>query len=214
MDYQDKSVEYFSFPRDEMLGYLPKNAKKVLEVGCGRGTFAAQIKAYNNAEIWGIELVETEAELAKSIVDNIFVGKCEDIIKDLPDNYFDAVYFNDVLEHLVDPYWVLSKLKAKIATNGLIISSIPNIRNFRILKKLVVDGDWKYTDKGIMDRTHMRFFTKKSIKDMYEDLGYEVISHDGINPSKSLKPYLYNIPLLFKAMDMKYAQFATVAKKV
>uniref|UniRef100_UPI00404AC985 class I SAM-dependent methyltransferase n=1 Tax=Gelidibacter sp. TaxID=2018083 RepID=UPI00404AC985 len=214
MDYLDKSVEYFSFPRHEMLTYLPKTSTKVLEVGCGRGTFAKQIKDYNNAEVWGIELVESEANLAETILDKVFIGKCEDIIKNLPNEYFNAIYFNDVLEHLVDPYWVLSEIKQKLTTNGLIISSIPNIRNFRVIKKLVVNGDFEYTDKGIMDRTHMRFFTKKSIKNMYENLGYKVLSNDGINPSKSLKPYLYNIPLLFRAMDMKYTQFATVAQKV
>src|SRR5690606_30962334 len=136
--------------------YLPKTSTKVLEVGCGRGTFAKQIKDYNNAEVWGIELVESEANLAETILDKVFIGKCEDIIKNLPNEYFNAIYFNDVLEHLVDPYWVLSEIKQKLTTNGLIISSIPNIRNFRVIKKLVVNGDFEYTDKGIMDRTHMR----------------------------------------------------------
>ncbi len=213
MDYENKPEAYYNFPRQEMLTYLPKYAKRVLEVGCGQGTFATQIKAYNNAEVWGIEFMPEEAEVAKSVMDKIFVGPCEDHIESLPDNYFNAIYFNDVLEHLAYPDEVLKTLKSKLANNGLIISSIPNLRNFRVLKMLVLKGNWDYADHGIMDKTHLRWFTKKSIHKMYTDLGYEVISHEGINPSKSLKPYLYNIPFLFTAMDMKYTQFATVARK-
>ena len=214
MDYNNKPDDYYSFPRNEMLKLLPKTAKRVLEVGCGRGTFAAQIKDYNNAEIWGIEYMQKEGEIAEKILDKTFIGAVEDYIDELPDNYFDAIYFNDVLEHLAYPDDVLRDLKPKLVENGLVISSIPNLRNFRVLKMLVVDGNWDYADHGIMDKTHLRWFTKKSIQKMYESVGYEIISNEGINPSKSLKPYIYNIPLLFRAMDMKYLQFATVAKKV
>ncbi|MFK7834114.1 MAG: class I SAM-dependent methyltransferase [Winogradskyella sp.] len=214
MDYNNKPEAYYSFPRHEMLALLPKTAKRVLDVGCGQGTFAAQIKGFNNAEVWGIEYMPKEGELAKDIVDQLFIGAVEDFISELPENYFDAIFFNDVLEHLAYPDDVLRALKSKLVKDGLIISSIPNIRNFRVLKMLVINGDWDYQDHGIMDKTHLRWFTKKSIRKMYESLGYEVISNNGINPSKSLKPYLYNIPLLFTAMDMKYTQFATVAKNV
>ncbi len=213
MDYQNKPDAYYNFPRQEMLAFLPKDAKCVLEVGCGQGTFAAQIKSYNSAEVWGIEFMPDEGELAKSILDKTFIGPCEDFIDDLPDNYFDAIYFNDVLEHLAYPDGVLKRLKPKLKDGGLIISSIPNLRNFRVLKMLVIDGNWDYADHGIMDKTHLRWFTKKSIHKMFTNLGYEVVTQVGLNPSKSLKPYLYNIPLFFTAMDMKYLQFATVAKK-
>jgi len=214
MDYENKPKTYYNFQRPEMLELLPKTSKRILEVGCGQGTFAAQIKAYNDAEVWGIEFMPKEGEIAKTTLDKVFIGPVEDFINELPDNYFDAIYFNDVLEHLAYPDNVLRDLKIKLVDGGLIISSIPNIRNFRVLKMLVFNGNWDYVDHGIMDKTHLRWFTKKSIIKMYETLGFEIISHKGINPSKSLKPYLYNIPLLFTAMDMKYAQFATVAKKL
>jgi 2-polyprenyl-3-methyl-5-hydroxy-6-metoxy-1,4-benzoquinol methylase len=214
MEYENKAKAYYNFPREEMLVYLPKEAKTVLEVGCGQGTFAAQIKAYNNAEVWGIEYMKEEGDLAKDILDKVFIGAVEDYINDMPDNFFDAIYFNDVLEHLAYPDAVLRDLKPKLKKGGLIISSIPNLRNFRVLKMLVIDGDWDYAEHGVMDKTHLRWFTKKSIVKMYEGLGYEIVSHKGISPSKSLKPFLYNIPLFFTAMDMKYTQFATVARNV
>ena len=213
MDYQNKPEAYYCFPRHEMLKLLPKTSKRVLEVGCGQGTFASQIKAYNNAEVWGIEYMPKEGEVAKSVMDNVFIGAVENYISQLPDDYFDIIFFNDVLEHLSYPDDVLRDLKPKLIKNGLVISSIPNMRYFRSFIKLVINGDWDYKDHGVMDKTHLRWFTKKSIRKMYENLGYEIISHRGINPSKSLKPLLYNIPLFFTGMDIKYMQFATVAQK-
>lgn len=211
MSYDSKPDGYFNNPRPEMLAFLPVNAKKVLDIGCGNGTFAKAIKERNNAEVWGIELMEAEAETAKSILHRIFIGPCEDYIIDLPNGYFDAIYFNDVLEHLVDPYVVLKNIKKKLAPKGVIISSIPNIRYHSALYSLVIKKDFKYEEYGIMDKTHMRFFTNKSIRKMYTDLGYNIKQHIGIKPTKSIKPYIYNIPLFFTAMDIRYLQYATVA---
>jgi 2-polyprenyl-3-methyl-5-hydroxy-6-metoxy-1,4-benzoquinol methylase len=196
-----------------MLRYLPKDAKKVLDVGCGNGCFAEVIKNQNSAEVWGIELMEQEANLAKQVLDKVFIGPCENFIDSLPDNYFDVIYFNDVLEHLVDPYTVLKKMKSKLAADGVVISSIPNVRYHNSFIKVLVNKDWKYEPFGVMDFTHMRFFTEKSIKRMYEEAGYTVKVSEGINKSKSLKPYLYNIPFLFTQLDIRYPQFATVASK-
>ena len=210
--YENKPSGYYDNVRKEMLKYLPENSKKILDVGCGNGAFASLLKQKNQAEVWGIELMEKEAIIAKEIVDKLFIGNCEKYINDLPDNYFDAIYFNDVLEHLADPYSVLEDLKCKLAPNGVIISSIPNVRFFRTFSKVVFLKDWKYDDFGIMDKTHLRFFTNKSIKRMYQELGYEIIIHEGINKSRSLKPILFNFLTFFSQMDIRILQYATVAR--
>ncbi|MBT8304779.1 MAG: class I SAM-dependent methyltransferase [Bacteroidia bacterium] len=194
-----------------MLGFLPADAKTILDVGCGQGSFALVAKRRNSAEVWGIELMEDEARLAKPILDKVFVGPCEDHIEKLPENYFDTIFFNDVLEHLVDPYMVLRTIKSKLTPKGVIISSIPNMRYHSVLSKLIFQKDFEYAEHGVMDKTHLRFFTKKSIQRMYEDAGFRVIEHVGINKSRSLKPLLYNIPFLFNALDMYYPQYATMA---
>jgi len=213
MDYENKEEGYYNNTREEMLAFLPQDAKTILDVGCADGSFSKIIKEKNNAEVWGIEYMPEEAKKASTKIDRVFTGPCEDNIDELPDNYFDAIYFNDILEHLVDPYMVLEKIITKLSKNGVVISSIPNMRYHSALKKLIFSKDWKYADHGIMDKTHLRFFTKKSIFNMYKDAGYDVIEHKGINITKSLKPWLYNIPFLFTALDMRYLQFATVAKK-
>lgn len=210
IDYNNKPNGYYNNARLEMLKYLPLDAKKVLDVGCGNGILAEIIKNNNKAEVWGIELMEEEAVEAKKKLDKVFIGSCEDFIKDLPDGYFDVIYFNDVLEHLVDPYSVLEKMKLKLSEKGIIISSIPNVRFYRTFSKVVFGKDWKYDDFGIMDKTHLRFFTGKSIKRMYEELGFDIQIHEPINVSKSLKPIIFNLFVFFTQMDIRNLQYATV----
>lgn len=212
MDYKNKPSGYYDNIRLEMLEYLPNDAKKIIDIGCGNGAFAEKIKERNKAEVWGIEYMEEHGKDAIPKLDKVFIGPCEDFINNLPEAYFDVIYFNDVLEHLVDPYMVLNILKTKLSKNGVIISSIPNIRFYRSFMKVLLHKDWKYEDHGIMDKTHLRFFTKKSIRRMYEDLGYNVLRHEGINRSKSIKPYLFYFLTFFTQLDMRFVQFATVAK--
>ncbi|ULC58702.1 methyltransferase domain-containing protein [Flaviramulus sp. BrNp1-15] len=214
MDYENKPKGYYDNVRLEMLQFLPHDAKVILDVGCGNGAFAEIIKEQNNAEVWGIELMEEHAKEAQKKLDKVFIGKCEDFIESLPDKYFDVIYCNDVLEHLVDPYHVINILKKKLSKKGKIISSLPNVRFFKTFMGVLIKKDWKYEYYGVMDRTHLRFFTKKSIRDMYEDLGFEVLEHKGINRSKSIKPYLFHTLTLFTQLDMQYLQFATVAQIV
>lgn len=213
MNYDNKPINYYSNVRFEMLKYLPTDTATVLEIGCGNGRFAEEIKKIRNTTIWGIELMEDEGEAAKKILDKVFIGECEKFVNELPENYFDVIYINDVLEHLFDPYTLLKNLKSKLTASGRIISSMPNMRYHVALKNLVLNHDWKYESSGIMDYTHMRFFTYKSIKRMYEDAGYKVVVNEGINKTKSLRPYLYNLLFLFTQKDIFYLQFATVAQK-
>ncbi|MFH6601992.1 class I SAM-dependent methyltransferase [Maribacter algicola] len=213
MDYENKADDYYNHVRPEMLAYLPSGCKTLLDVGCGEGTFAAHIKQREGLEAWGIELMPEPGKQAQKVLDKVYIGPCEDILDGLPDNYFDAIYCNDVLEHLVDPYSVLATLRNKLTDQGVVISSIPNIRYHDAFKKIVLQKKFEYEGHGIFDKTHLRFFTKSSIANMYRRLGFEIVRHEGINRTGSLKPYLYNIPFLFTAMDMFYLQFATVAKR-
>ncbi|MBM1106408.1 class I SAM-dependent methyltransferase [Aurantibacter crassamenti] len=213
MDYDNKADDYYKHGRPEMLAYLPEGCKTILDIGCGEGSFANHIKEKENLEAWGIELMQDPGKEAEKKLDKVFIGPCENFIEELPDNYFDAIYCNDVLEHLVDPYTVLSILRTKLTDRGVVISSIPNIRYHDAFKKIILQKKFEYEGHGIFDKTHLRFFTKSSIAKMYEDLGYQIVSHEGVNRTRSLKPYLYNIPFFFTAMDMFYLQFATVAKR-
>ncbi len=214
MNYENKPSDYYKAYRKEMLDFLPANTQTVLDIGCGNGALSAVLKDQYGIETWGIELMESEAIKAKEIMHQVLVGPCESLISELPDNYFDAVYLNDVLEHLSNPNEVLKQLKSKLKPTGVMISSIPNIRYHKALIEIVFKQDFKYQESGILDFTHLRFFTSKSIQRMYRELGFEIILHKGINKSKSVKPYLYNLLFLFTALDIFYPQFATVSKPI
>lgn len=195
-----------------MVDFMPKHSKTLLDVGCSEGNFAAHIKKKFQVEAWGIELMEVHGKIAQQKLDKVLIGDCAKNVDSLPDAYFDVIYFNDVLEHLVDPYSLLKKIKHKLSPNGVIISSIPNARYHRVLKSLIVNKNWEYTMDGVLDKTHLRFFTSKSILKMYHDLGFETIEHQGINKTKSIKPYFYNLFFLYTAMDMFYMQYVTKVK--
>jgi len=158
---RDRLRDYFRDRRYEMIGFIPENAKKILDVGCGEGFFGYQLKREINAKIWGIEIDRTAAESAQKKLDKVIVGDISRTIGELPDSYFDCVIFNDVLEHLIDPFTILIRIKRKLSKNGQVISSIPNIRYYDQVKKFLLKKEWKYEDSGILDKTHLRFFTKK-----------------------------------------------------
>lgn len=210
IDFMAKPGAYYSGIRAEMLHYVPEKATCILEVGCGEGNFGASLKK-EGVTVWGVEYSAEEAAVAGAKLDRVLSGDILMNMDQLPENYFDVIVCNDVLEHLTDPYTVLEKFKDKLKPDGVVISSIPNIRFFRTLFDFVVRKNWDYTDNGIMDKTHYRFFTVNSIRKMYETLGYKVLRHEGINATKSIKPLLWNLLSFGMFWDIKYLQFATVA---
>lgn len=214
MDYENKPTGYYDNIRHEMLKYLPEKPATVIDIGCGNGAFSSVVKERTKAEVWGVEYMAREAGEAEKVLDKVFSGSIEENMEKLPNNYFEVAYFNDVLEHLVDPYKVLRDFKQKMVAGGIVISSIPNIRYHNALMPILFKKDFRYRGHGVMDHTHLRFFTNKSIRRMYEEAGYEIVQHEGINRSKSLKPVLYNIPVLFTHIDIFYPQYATVAKVI
>ncbi len=212
MDLTTKPEEYFSGGRPEMLTYIPTQAKRILEIGCGEGNFGAFLKQKQGAEVWGVEFEPLHADIARTKLDKVFAGDVAAVMSQLPQHYFEVIVCNDVLEHLTDPYTVLENLRNHLTPSGIVVSSIPNIRFFRTFFDFVFHKNWDYTDNGIMDKTHLRFFTIKSIPRMFENAGYEVVKLKGINASKSIRPVLFNMLFLGFFPDIKFLQFAVVAK--
>jgi len=212
--FTKKSEEYYNGVRQEMLSYVPLGIKKVLEIGCGEGNFGALLKNERDLEVWGIEFQLDKANVAARKLDKVLCGDVAVLLKELPNGYFDAVVCNDVLEHLTDPYSALDGLKQKLTEEGVVVSSLPNIRYHRNFFDLIFGRNWDYATHGVMDVTHLRFFTINSIRTMYESLGYEIIRHEGINPTSSLRPWPLIILSLGYFSDVRYLQFATVATPV
>jgi len=206
------TTEYYSNKREEILRLIPAGARVILDAGCWDGTFAALAKEERGAEAWGIEINPKAAEAARGKLDKVIEGDIAEAIKGLPSAKFDCIVFNDSLEHLADPYSVLESVKVKLAPGGVVVCSLPNMRYFPVFYRLVFRKEWRYTDTGVLDKTHLRFFTEKSIKEMFEGLGYEVLKLEGINGITTWRFNILNALLLGSIKDTRYMQFACVAR--
>ena len=208
----NKPTGYYESNREDMLKYIPQGTKTSLEFGCGFGGFSALVKERFDAEAWAVEIDEKSAKAASEKLDKVINSDAHEAIDKLPDNYFDCVILFDILEHLVDPYLLLISVKKKLTENGVVVTSIPNIRYYRTLVSLVIHGNWDYKDHGVLDKTHLRFFTYKSILKMFDQLGFEILLMEGIHPTSSRNFRLLNMLLLNSLSDIKYKHFAAVAK--
>ena len=211
--YEDKPVTYFNFGRMEMLPFVPGNARTLLEIGCGEGEFSANLKLTRPLHITGIEPFSEAAGTAKTRLDRVLVKNVEAGLDDLAGESCDCIFCNDVLEHLVDPWVVLRRLKPFIAPGGVLVASLPNMRFMPVFKALVLHGNWQYVDMGVMDRTHLRFFTLDSMKSMFKDCGFTVATSQGINAIQlPWKFSLLNKLVFNRLSDTRYQHFAIVAK--
>jgi cyclopropane fatty-acyl-phospholipid synthase-like methyltransferase len=174
--YEEKKPNYFSNPREDIIPLLPEKVERVLEVGCGSGETLSIIKSrFPSSTTVGIELSENAAKLASSKVDLL---KNLDIEQDESRStlgQFDLILLLDVLEHLRDPWTTLRSLVTNNLTNGgTVITSIPNARNHALVVQLL-RGDFKYMESGVLDKTHLRFFTKKSMNRLMEESGLSIL---------------------------------------
>lgn len=213
MDLKDS--KYYSYTRPEMLSLVPNYVKKTLEIGCAQGNFSYQL-TQKGIETWGVEPDVNSVIIAREKLFKVLVGTLDEMINELPNDYFDAIILNDVLEHLLYPWNDLENLKSKLTKNGVLISSIPNVRYAKNLFNLLTKKDWNYKESGILDSTHFRFFTRKSVKRMFEKGGYTILKIKGINCTKSALFFplamIVNFFLLFTQLDIFFMQYATTAK--
>ncbi len=208
-----ESAEYYSHSRPEMMKYIPAGCGKILEVGCGEGLFGRQLKKSAGVEVWGVELIAESAQIANHYLDKVLAGDFESCLPSLPVGYFDCIVFNDVLEHFTYPDRVLTDCRHLLKEGGYIVSSIPNVRYIGNLKELLFKKDWQYRKEGgILDYTHFRFFTKKSIARLFAGAGYKIKIIEGLPVKMKWAFYLINTIFLFQLSDTKYAQFAVVAQ--
>lgn len=208
------TIDYHHNPRTEMLQLAPKEAKTALDIGCAAGLFARSLMDRNGAEVWGVEPDNNAAREAGERIYRVINSTIEDAIDKLPDTYFDLIVMNDVLEHLVDPEACLSRLLPKLKTGGHLLCSVPNVRYYKHIRELIVHGDWEYREEGILDRTHLRFFTIKSLAAMIGRLNCEIITLKCINGRKRLWLKLLNLIFLNKFQDIPFMQIACLAKPI
>lgn len=145
----------------------------ILEVGCSSAYFGSALKTKGHT-VWGIEPNKNAALIAIENLDFVFTGSIEDFIIAYPDKKFDVITFGDVLEHIAEPNSVLDKCHGLLADGGAIVASVPNAAHISV-RAMLLEGKWQYSELGILDKTHLRFFTRNTIQDLFVDTGYAVI---------------------------------------
>lgn len=165
--------DYYGLLRPEIVEMIPTGCKAVLDVGCGTGALGAYLKTKGVLTAYGIELSHDAACNARKNLDVVIEGNIESADFPFPQARFDCIICADVLEHLVDPWAAVGKLKGLLTPDGMIVASIPNIGYHRIIRALI-KGRWRYSDAGILDRTHLRFFTLQGVQELFALNGMEL----------------------------------------
>jgi 2-polyprenyl-3-methyl-5-hydroxy-6-metoxy-1,4-benzoquinol methylase len=166
---------YYGETRPELRELVPRTARRILDVGCGAGALGAALKRdLPEAEVIGIEAFPAAADRAEEVLDGCLRLDLQ-ALPGLPYAHgtFDAMIFGDVLEHLHDPHGVLRTLKPYLAPDGVIVCSIPNVGHWSVIGPLLLNDRWTYGDSGLLDRTHVHFFTLYEVDQMLTEVGFE-----------------------------------------
>jgi len=159
--------------REEFLSLVPLDAKKVLDAGCGSGGLGAVLRK-KGIDVIGIENSEELYKEASEKLKQVFLADIEKFQIPFFKGYFDCIIYGDVIEHLIDPLAILKNHKEYLSDNGYVIASVPNVRYYKLITRLVFRGNWDYMDKGILDKSHLRFFALINLKELFIEAGYEI----------------------------------------
>lgn len=190
--YLAKKTDYFQGVRADYIAALPANPKAaVLEIGCSQGsTGVMALEQGKCGRYVGIELHEPSALVARSRLSEVLVGDIEKMDLPFTPASFDALIISEVLEHLVDPWATLARLAPLVRAGGLVFASSPNVSHHTVIRALLA-GRWDLADQGVMDRTHLRWFTPSSYAAMFEAAGFNVEEVGPVRPF-GWKPRMIN----------------------
>jgi 2-polyprenyl-3-methyl-5-hydroxy-6-metoxy-1,4-benzoquinol methylase len=210
--YNLKPSDYFSLVRHDIINLLPRKSDILLDIGCGTGATAHYIKDNGYCSLaYGVEYVESAAQVASAMLDGVSCGDILTVDMPIAPSTANVILCLDVLEHLADPWSALLRLKDYLHPDGVLIASIPNIAYFPILLRIIFDR-FEYQESGVLDKTHLRFFTLHTIKKMFDECDYEIIRIEK-NRVAGWKMVLATILTLGVVHIWNVAQYKVVAHK-
>jgi SAM-dependent methyltransferase len=210
--YEEKSERYYDRASWGVIGAVTPGKHRILEIGCSAGKTGATLKQAGKAEeVVGVDLSPAAIAVAAERLDRAICCNIEETGLPYPAEYFDYILCGDVLEHLQDPWTALKKLNRYLKPDHFLIASIPNVRNWRVLRDLVLHGRWDYVQAGILDFTHLRFFTKRTIIELFDSAGFNVEEMGQLQFPRKEK--LANILTLGFAKDFLVKQYLVKARK-
>lgn len=160
----------------DLLRFMPLHARRVIEVGCSSGALAREYRKLNpNVHYTGVEVVPEYAELARAYCDRVIDLDIEAVDDHAlrTDLSADCWVFGDVLEHLRDPWQLLKRIRVAMGHMGSVVACVPNMQHWSIQARLSI-GDVRYADSGLLDRTHLRWFTRATMNEMFAQAGYRI----------------------------------------
>ncbi len=219
--YTIKDSGYFTHVRKDIISLVPNDAnQKILEIGAGSGNTILYLKENKlAAEVTGVELINIPGSNQQHpAIDRFLVANIETDAINVNENYFDTIICADVLEHLADPWTVVDKISRYLKPNGILIISIPNIREVKTISQILFKADFKYEAAGgILDKTHLRFFCKKNIHQLLTTKDLSVIYSTPNFLLKSVpegkKRRIINLLTLGLFTDLLTVQYIFIARK-
>ncbi len=187
--YEDKDLDYFSLEREIFKTNITSKNLKILDVGCGSGNLGHYFITQQNCEVHGIEINKNAYSKAKVKLHKVIHANIETENLEFKEDCFDVIILGDVLEHLVNPQKVLIKLHKHLAPSGTIFITTPNVKHWSVSLNLIFKDNWDYKEWGILDYTHLRFFTRSSVIKMLKSLNFNTFNVEWHiqSPSKSSK---------------------------
>jgi 2-polyprenyl-3-methyl-5-hydroxy-6-metoxy-1,4-benzoquinol methylase len=170
---EPKTAGYYLETRPDIQALVDARGKRILDVGCAAGELGRAFKHAGALEVTGIERSMEAATQAKQLLDRVLVSDVENADLPLEDETFDWIIFADVLEHTIDPWTALGLYRRYLKGDGRVVASIPNVRFYAVIARLIFNR-WGYRESGILDSTHLRFFTLPTIKAMFKQAGLEI----------------------------------------
>lgn len=177
LDFERQDAGHYNdYVQEPLFQLIDGTPERVLDLGCAAGAFGAALKArYPGAWVTGIEAGRAAADKAASRLDRVVHARLDN--GSLADHgfeqgEFDTIIAADILEHLVNPWELLVRLKPFLAPHAQVVASIPNIRNISVVATLLLSGRFDYDERGLLDITHLRFFTLRGIRRMFDETGY------------------------------------------
>lgn len=203
---------YTDDERAEVQQFVPPGPMSFLDVGCASGGFGRGLRRrFPAARIVGVEVVDTSASEARANGYDLVVDGYFPEALDLGER-FDCILFNDVLEHMIDPWSAVGASRELLNPGGCVVSSIPNVRYFPVLVDLLRRDRWDYADWGVLDRTHVRFFTRSTMHEMFAEAGFIVERIEGINSAFTLAKWRKFRRLSGHLGGAEWMQFVVVAR--